>query len=51
MPTDFVTPDTTSFLILGLVVTLGTLLGYVASIVLRFRSARSDEDTLRELQS
>lgn len=51
MPTDFVTPDTGAFLILGLAVTGVAVLGYIASLWLRFRSARHDEETLQELQS
>lgn len=51
MPAEFVTPDTGAFLILGLVVTGAAVLGYLASLWLRFRSARRDEETLHELQS
>lgn len=51
MPNEFVTPDTGAFLLLGLAVTAAAILGYVFSLWLRFRNARRDEETLRELQS
>lgn len=47
MPT---TPDTGSYLILGLAVSFGILFAYVANLLLRYRSLQADEATLRELE-
>lgn len=46
-----ITPDTGAYLILGLIVTSVVAVGYVLSLLGRFRSAQQDEITLRELQS
>lgn len=43
-------PDTMNFLMLGLVVALGTMGFYSLSIVLRARNAVKDIDTLRSLE-
>jgi hypothetical protein len=51
MPDNFVTPDTGAFLLLGLAVTTAAVLGYIASLWMRFRGVQRDEETLRELQS
>ena len=43
-------PDTTGYLILGLVVFFGLLLLYVASLSIRARNLRRDEETIEQLQ-
>ncbi len=49
MPTEFTTPDTTLYLILGLVVTSVIVLALIGSMVLRFRSAEQDARLIQEL--
>lgn len=51
MPENFVTPDTGPYLVLGLVVVGITLVGYVASLWLRWRSLLKDEQILDELSA
>jgi hypothetical protein len=45
------TPDTTGFLVLALGAAFGTLVLYVGSLALRFRSQQKDEAVLEELKS
>lgn len=47
----FVTPDTGSYLLLGLGVIALIMLGFALTIFLRFRSAQQDLKTLEQLQS
>ncbi len=44
-----ITPDTTSFLVLGLVAFFGLLLLFLATMVVRARSLRKDEDLIEQL--
>lgn len=46
----FVTPNTSSYLLLGLAVSAIILLGFVASLILRHRSLQRDLQTLDQLQ-
>jgi hypothetical protein len=47
--TPLLTPETTSYMILGFVVSLGILAFYAASLAARLRGARKDAETLRLL--
>ena len=44
-------PDTTNFMIAGYVVIFGTMMIYLASLILRFRKLRRDEQTLDEMDA
>jgi hypothetical protein len=46
-----VTPDTTSYLVLAFAAAFGTMLLYIGSLALRFRSQQKDEAVLEELKS
>ncbi|NWF70603.1 MAG: hypothetical protein HXY40_16075 [Chloroflexi bacterium] len=43
------TPDTTAYLVLGLLVTFGLMGALVGSMLWRYRALRKDEQTLRQL--
>lgn len=43
-------PDTAAYLILGLVVVFGIMGIYLASLILRFRSAEKDLKTIEQLK-
>lgn len=44
-------PETTAYLILGLVVTTVIMAGFVLSIFLRYRSLEKDAETLEKLKN
>lgn len=48
--TETVTPDTTSYLILGLVVVFGFATLFIASMVLRYRSYQQDLKLIEQLK-
>jgi hypothetical protein len=50
MPNEFVTPDTTAYLFLGLAVIAVVMGGYVLSLLARMRSAENDWRTLDQLE-
>ena len=47
--TENATPDTASYLILGLVVGFGILLAYIGSLTLRNRSLQQDAQLIEQL--
>jgi len=50
MPNEFVTPDTTAYLFLGLAVIAVVMGGYVLNLLARMRSAENDWRTLDQLE-
>jgi len=50
MPNEFVTPDTTAYLFLGLTIVAIVMGGYVLSLLARLRSAENDWLTLDQLE-
>lgn len=50
LQTQQVTPDTSSYMIAGFVVIFGTMLVYIASLVIRWRNLQSDLQMLHELE-
>lgn len=50
LQTQQVTPDTSSYMIAGFVVIFGTMLVYVASLIIRWRNLRGDLEMLHELE-
>jgi hypothetical protein len=50
VPAQQVTPDTSSYMIAGFVVIFGTMLVYLASLVIRWRNLRGDLEVLQELE-
>lgn len=51
MPSDFVTPDTTAYMWLGLAATFGTLALLAGSVWLRFRGAAKDIELIEQLEN
>jgi hypothetical protein len=47
---DFVTPDTTAYLLLGLSVGLGSVALYVVSLIWRASNLRKERDTLSQIE-
>jgi len=47
--TENATPDTVSYLILGLIVGFGILLAYIGSLMLRYRSLQQDAQLIEQL--
>jgi hypothetical protein len=45
-----ITPDTSGYMIAGFVVIFGTLLVYLASLVIRWRNLQGDLEMLHELE-
>ena len=44
------TPDTLSYLLLGLSVAGTLMVGYVASLLVRYRNLQKDEEMLKQLE-
>lgn len=47
---EFQTPDTLAYLILGLVVSLGTIGVYIGSLLSKYRNLQKDEAAIHEVR-